>query len=144
MGHYKSNLRDIEFNLYEVFGADKDLGTGPFSQLDLDSAKDVLREVERLATNDLAASFIDSDRNPPVFDPETSTVTVPVSLSNTGGLRSLSMKLSARSSVARRSTSLSTSRALSLSSSLKGPCPSAWSAPNTSNRLNSMSRRLLL
>ncbi|MFP5218587.1 MAG: acyl-CoA dehydrogenase [Actinomycetes bacterium] len=79
MGHYKSNLRDIEFNLFEVFGADRALGTGPFSQLDADSARDVLREVERLATNDLAASFIDSDRNPPVFDPETSTVTVPES-----------------------------------------------------------------
>jgi alkylation response protein AidB-like acyl-CoA dehydrogenase len=79
MGHYKSNLRDIEFNLFEVFGADKALGTGPFAQLDVDSAKDLLREVERLATNDLAASFTDSDRNPPVFDPETSTVTVPES-----------------------------------------------------------------
>jgi alkylation response protein AidB-like acyl-CoA dehydrogenase len=79
MGHYKSNLRDIEFNLFEVFGADKALGTGPFGQLDLDSAKDLLREVERLATNDLAASFTDADRNPPVFDPETSTVTVPES-----------------------------------------------------------------
>jgi alkylation response protein AidB-like acyl-CoA dehydrogenase len=79
MGHYKSNLRDIEFNLFEVFGADQALGTGPFAQLDVDSAKDLLREVERLATNDLAASFTDADRNPPVFDPETSTVTVPES-----------------------------------------------------------------
>ena len=26
MGHYKSNLRDLEFNLFEVFGADKALG----------------------------------------------------------------------------------------------------------------------
>ena len=64
MGHYKSNLRDIEFNLFEVFGADRHLGTGPFSQLDVDSAKDLLREVERLATHDLAASFADGDRNP--------------------------------------------------------------------------------
>jgi alkylation response protein AidB-like acyl-CoA dehydrogenase len=79
MGHYKSNLRDIEFNLFEVFGADRALGTGPFAQLDLDSAKDLLREVERLATNDLAASFTDADRHPPVFDPETSSVTVPES-----------------------------------------------------------------
>ncbi|MGZ6826818.1 MAG: acyl-CoA dehydrogenase N-terminal domain-containing protein, partial [Mycobacteriales bacterium] len=30
MGHYKSNLRDIEFNLFEVFGADKSLGSGPY------------------------------------------------------------------------------------------------------------------
>ncbi|MCU1675026.1 MAG: acyl-CoA dehydrogenase domain protein [Frankiales bacterium] len=79
MGHYKSNLRDIEFNLFEVFGAEQALGTGPFAQLDLDSAKDILKEVDRLATNDLAASFTDADRNPPVFDPETSTVTTPES-----------------------------------------------------------------
>jgi alkylation response protein AidB-like acyl-CoA dehydrogenase len=79
MGHYKSNLRDIEFNLFEVFGADEALGTGPFSQLDLDSARDVLREVERLASEDLAASFADGDRHPPVFDPQTGTVTVPES-----------------------------------------------------------------
>ena len=75
MGHYKSNLRDIEFNLFEVFGADAALGSGPFTQLDVDSARDILKEVERLASNDLAASFTESDRNPPVFDPETSTVT---------------------------------------------------------------------
>ena len=64
MGHYKSNLRDIEFNLFEVFGADAVLGTGPFAQLDEDSARDVLREVERLATHDLAASFADSRPQP--------------------------------------------------------------------------------
>ena len=79
MGHYKSNLRDIEFNLFEVFGADEVLGTGPFAQLDRDSARDVLREVERLATVDLAASFADADRNPPVFDQEAGTVTMPKS-----------------------------------------------------------------
>ncbi len=77
MGHYKSNLRDIEFNLYEVFGADKSLGQGPYSNLDVESSKDVLREVERLCTNDLAASFVDGDRNPPVFDKATGEVTLP-------------------------------------------------------------------
>ncbi len=79
MGHYKSNLRDIEFNLFEVLGTERTLGTGPFGQLDVDSAKDVLREVERLATHDLAASFADADRNPPVFHPQTGTVTLPES-----------------------------------------------------------------
>ena len=77
MGHYKSNLRDIEFNLYEVFGADKSLGRGPYSNLDVDSSKDILREIERLSTNDLAASFVDGDRNPPVFDKSTGEVTLP-------------------------------------------------------------------
>ncbi len=79
MGHYKSNLRDIEFNLFEVFGAERALGAGPFSQLDVDAAKDVLKEVERLATHDLAESFTDSDRNPPVFDKDAGTVALPKS-----------------------------------------------------------------
>ena len=79
MGHYKSNLRDLEFNLFEVLGADRTLGTGPFAQLDVDSARDVLREVERLATHDLAASFADADRHPPVFDEATGTVALPAS-----------------------------------------------------------------
>ncbi len=79
MGHYKSNLRDLEFNLFEVLGMDRTLGTRPFGQIDTDSARDVLREVERLATHDLAASFTDADRNPPVFDPRTGTVALPPS-----------------------------------------------------------------
>jgi alkylation response protein AidB-like acyl-CoA dehydrogenase len=79
MGHYKSNLRDIEFNLFEVFGADQALGQGPFAELDKDSARDVLKEVERLATEDLAESFTDSDRNPPVFDKDAGTVQMPKS-----------------------------------------------------------------
>ena len=29
MSHYKTNLRDIEFNLFEVLGRDAVLGTGP-------------------------------------------------------------------------------------------------------------------
>ncbi len=32
MGHYKSNLRDIEFNLFEVLGTGERLGSGPFSR----------------------------------------------------------------------------------------------------------------
>jgi hypothetical protein len=79
MGHYKSNLRDLEFNLFEVFGADKALGRGPFAQMDADTARDVLREVERLCSNELAESFVDADRNPPVFDPDTNSVTLPES-----------------------------------------------------------------
>ncbi|MDX6215141.1 MAG: hypothetical protein QOG99_725 [Frankiales bacterium] len=79
MGHYKSNLRDIEFNLFEVFGSDEALGQGPFTNLDKDSARDILKEVARLAENDLAASFAEGDRHPPVFDKETGAVTLPAS-----------------------------------------------------------------
>ncbi|MFE3139234.1 acyl-CoA dehydrogenase [Streptomyces scopuliridis] len=77
MGHYKSNLRDIEFNLFEVLGRDKLYGSGPFAEMDVETAKTILEEVTRLAETDLAESFADADRNPPVFDPETSTAPVP-------------------------------------------------------------------
>ena len=79
MTHYKANLRDIDFNLFEVFGVGESLGKGPFSQMDIDTARDVLGEVERLATGVLAESFTDSDRNPPVYDPVARTVTMPES-----------------------------------------------------------------
>ena len=71
MGHYKSNLRDIEFNLFEVFGRDELLGTGPFADVDVDTASEILHEVDRLAREELAESFASADRNPPVFDPAT-------------------------------------------------------------------------
>lgn len=79
MGHYKSNLRDIEFNLFEVLGRDKLYGTGPFAEMDAETAKSILAEVTRLAENDLAESFADADRNPPVFDPDTNTAPLPAS-----------------------------------------------------------------
>ncbi|MGP3924500.1 acyl-CoA dehydrogenase [Streptomyces sp. 8N616] len=77
MGHYKSNLRDIEFNLFEVLGRDAVYGTGPFEEMDVETAKSVLSEIARLAENELADSFTDADRNPPVFDPDTNTAPVP-------------------------------------------------------------------
>ena len=77
MGHYKSNLRDLEFNLFEVLGRDEVYGSGPFADLDVETAKSILAEIARLAENELAASFADADRNPPVFDPETNTAPVP-------------------------------------------------------------------
>jgi len=80
MSHYKSDLRDIEFNLFEVFGVRDRLGRGAFADMDEDTARSILTEVERLATGPLAASFVDADRNPPVYDPATCTVTIPDSL----------------------------------------------------------------
>ncbi|MCW2736839.1 acyl-CoA dehydrogenase [Nocardioides sp.] len=76
MSHYKTNLRDIEFNLFEVLGRDEVLGTGPFGEIDGESAREILREVERLSREDLASSYEESDRNPPVFDPATHTAPV--------------------------------------------------------------------
>ena len=77
MGHYKSNVRDQEFNLFEVLGIDKALGQGSFADIDVDTAREMLSEMARLAEGPIADSFEDGDRNPPVFDPETHTVSLP-------------------------------------------------------------------
>jgi alkylation response protein AidB-like acyl-CoA dehydrogenase len=79
MGHYRSNLRDIEFNLFEFLGRGEILGAGAYAEVDEETARDILAEVERLASEDLAESLLDSDRNPPVFDPATSSVRLPES-----------------------------------------------------------------
>ncbi len=79
MGHYKSNLRDLEFNLFEVFGRGDVLGQGAYADVDQDTAREMLKEVSRLAENELAESFADADRNPPVYDPKTYSVTMPES-----------------------------------------------------------------
>ena len=80
MSHYKSNVRDQEFNLFEVFGVDKAFGGGSYSDLDVDTAREMLAEMSRLAEGPLAASFVEGDRNPPTFDPETHSVALPESL----------------------------------------------------------------
>jgi hypothetical protein len=80
MSHYKSNLRDIEFNLFEVLRRQDLLGQPPYPDLDEATARGLLDELERLATGPLAESFADADRNPPVFDPATHTVRIPESL----------------------------------------------------------------
>jgi alkylation response protein AidB-like acyl-CoA dehydrogenase len=79
MGHYKSNLRDLEFNLFELFGLDETLEGDNFGDMDGEVARDMLREVVRLAEGPLAESFADADRNPPVFDPETHSLKLPES-----------------------------------------------------------------
>ena len=71
MSHYTANLRDLEFNLFEFLDTKDKFGTGPFEQMDADTARGVLSEIRRLAEGPVAASFVDADRNPPVFDPAT-------------------------------------------------------------------------
>ncbi|MCF8609363.1 acyl-CoA dehydrogenase [Gordonia sp. HY285] len=77
MGHYKSNLRDLHFNLFEMYELDKVLESGQFGDLDHETAVDMLREVKNLSEGVIADSFTDADRNPPVFDPNEHSVTVP-------------------------------------------------------------------
>jgi alkylation response protein AidB-like acyl-CoA dehydrogenase len=79
MSHYTANLRDLEFNLFEFLDTKDRFGTGPFEQMDADTARGVLAEIRKLAEGPIAASFVDADRNPPVFDPATNSVTLPES-----------------------------------------------------------------
>ncbi|CAM3989260.1 acyl-CoA dehydrogenase [Nocardia ninae] len=80
MGHYKANVRDIEFNLFEVFGLDKLLDTGAYGDLDSDTVREILAEVKRLAEGPIAESFAAADRDPIAFDPATYSISVPDAL----------------------------------------------------------------
>jgi alkylation response protein AidB-like acyl-CoA dehydrogenase len=77
VGHFKSNLRDIEFNLFEVLNRQDLLGAEPFGEVDEETARGILDEVNRLAVGPVAESYADGDRNPPVFDPATHSVAMP-------------------------------------------------------------------
>jgi alkylation response protein AidB-like acyl-CoA dehydrogenase len=79
MGHYKSNVRDLEFNLFEVLNLEKVLVTGEFGDLDGASVRQMLEEAARLAKGPLAEAFADGDRNPPTFDPDSHVVSLPES-----------------------------------------------------------------
>ncbi|MGH8824593.1 MAG: acyl-CoA dehydrogenase [Jiangellaceae bacterium] len=83
MGHYKSNLRDIEFTLFEVLGRGDVLGHGRYADVDVATARSILAEVDRLARDELSESYAEADRNPPDFDPKTGTVTLPESFKKT-------------------------------------------------------------
>jgi alkylation response protein AidB-like acyl-CoA dehydrogenase len=73
MGHYRANVRDIEFNLFEVFRVQDRFGSGPFADADEETARALLGEVASMAEGPLAESYVSGDRNPVRFDPETHT-----------------------------------------------------------------------
>jgi alkylation response protein AidB-like acyl-CoA dehydrogenase len=77
LGHYIANVRDIAFNLFEVLNVGDVLAAGGYGDLDVDTAHTILDEVARLAEGPAADSFAAADRNPPVFDAEHHTVSVP-------------------------------------------------------------------
>ena len=64
--HYRSNLRDIFFNLFEFLDIGKTtLGKGPFSPMDEGTARESLVTIERIATQEIAPSLaaVDLDRH---------------------------------------------------------------------------------
>jgi alkylation response protein AidB-like acyl-CoA dehydrogenase len=63
--HYKSNLRDIRFVLFELFDIGKTtLGQGPFARMDEATALDALVGLEALSRTELATGYAESDRTP--------------------------------------------------------------------------------
>jgi alkylation response protein AidB-like acyl-CoA dehydrogenase len=83
VSHYITNVRDLEFNLFEVLEMGAVLGSGTYSDLDEDTARTILAEAARLAEGPVAESFAAADRNPPVFDPVEHTISVPEELAKT-------------------------------------------------------------
>ena len=76
MSHYRSNLRDTVFTLFEVLHREEVLGTGPWTDLDRETAEAILSELDHLARTKLAETFASTDRHPPVLDVEARTVSV--------------------------------------------------------------------
>jgi alkylation response protein AidB-like acyl-CoA dehydrogenase len=77
LGHYITNVRDIEFNLFEVLNLGDVFASGGYGDLDVDTVRTMLDEVARLAEGPVAESFAVADRHPPVFDPDRHTISVP-------------------------------------------------------------------
>ena len=71
MTHYRSNVRDIEFNLFEVLDRESILGTGTVRGSRPRDRLAILAEADQLARTKLAETFADGDHEPPVFDPKT-------------------------------------------------------------------------
>ena len=79
MGHYRSNVRDLEFNLFEVLGLGTLLDDGVWGDLDTATVRFMLAEGARQAEGPLAEAFADGDRHPPTFDTGTHSVRLPAS-----------------------------------------------------------------
>ncbi|MBH0778237.1 acyl-CoA dehydrogenase [Nocardia bovistercoris] len=83
MAHYRANVRDLEFNLFEVLELGKLLDTGAYGDLDTDTVREILAEVKRLAEGPVAQSFAAADRDPVTYDPATFSISVPEPLAET-------------------------------------------------------------
>ena len=61
MSHYKSNVRDQVFNLFEVLGVDKALGQGAYADLDADTATEMLENWRTAFPSDATTAPENSD-----------------------------------------------------------------------------------
>jgi alkylation response protein AidB-like acyl-CoA dehydrogenase len=83
LSHYIANVRDLEFNIFEVLDVGAVLGAGQYGDLDADTVRTILSEAARFAEGPVAETFAFADRNPPVFDPNSHSISVPPELAKT-------------------------------------------------------------
>ncbi|MDI3315040.1 MAG: acyl-CoA dehydrogenase [Mycobacterium sp.] len=83
MGHYISNVRDLQFNLFEVLDIGRVLGSGRYGDLDVPTVHAMLCDAARFAEGPVAESFADADRRPPTFDADRNAIDVPSELAKT-------------------------------------------------------------
>jgi alkylation response protein AidB-like acyl-CoA dehydrogenase len=83
LSHYIANVRDLEFNIFEVLDVGAVLGAGQYSDLDADTVRTILSEAARFAEGPVAETFVFADRNPPVFDSNSHSISVPPELAKT-------------------------------------------------------------
>ena len=78
--HFKSNRRDVEFNLFEFLDiGHTTLGHGPYASLDEETARATLIELEKFCSQELASSYVSADREGLQFDGK-GNVTLPIGL----------------------------------------------------------------
>ncbi|HEX8441436.1 acyl-CoA dehydrogenase [Archangium sp.] len=77
--HYKHNLRDLHFNLFEFLDIGRtSLGKAPFGDFDETAARQTLETFAEVCVKEMAPSFSEAEHNPPKL--ENGTVTMPPGL----------------------------------------------------------------
>jgi alkylation response protein AidB-like acyl-CoA dehydrogenase len=67
--HYKPNLRDLYFNLFEFLDIGRtSLGKGPFGDIDETAARQTLETLAQVCLSEVAPSFAESEHSPPVLE----------------------------------------------------------------------------
>ena len=66
---FKSNLRDIFFNLFEALDVAATSFKGPFGTMDEEAAREALKAIEKLGHEKFATSFVETDRVPLKLEP---------------------------------------------------------------------------
>ena len=61
--HYKSNLRDIQFNLFNSCTG-LALGKGPYANMDYETSKDILTNFEAMCREEFSSSFVNQMEYP--------------------------------------------------------------------------------